>query len=40
MENMPRLDSIGVVGADLIYWDALHHLFTDHTKRNYVNDLY
>ena len=39
-ENMPRPYSFGLVGADPIYQDALHHLFTDHTKRSYVNDLY
>jgi len=32
--------SFGLMGADLIYRDALHHLFADHTKRSYVNDLY
>ena len=39
-ENMPRPYSFGLVGADLVYRHALHHLFTDHTKRSYVNDLY
>ena len=32
--------SFGLMGADLIYRDALHHLFADHTKRSYVSDLY
>ena len=40
MKNMPRPYSFGLVGADPICRDALHHLFTDHTKRSYVNDLY
>ena len=39
-ENMPRPYSFRLVGADPICRDALHHLFTDHTKRSYVNDLY
>ena len=40
MENMPRPYSFGMVGADPICWDTLHHLFADHTKCSYVNDLY
>ena len=40
MENMPRPYSFGLVGVDPIYQDALHHLFANHTKRSYVNDLY
>ena len=32
--------SLGIVGVDLIYWDAMHHLFADHTERSHVNDLY
>ena len=39
-ENMSRPYSFGLVGADLIYRDALHHLLADHTKGIYVNDLY
>ena len=30
----------GPVGVDLICRDTVHHLFTDHTKRRHVNDLY
>ena len=37
---MLRPYSFGLVGADSIYRDALHHLFADHTKRSYINDLY
>ena len=40
IENMPRHYYFGLVGADLIYRDALHHLFADHTKRSYINGLY
>jgi len=40
MENMLRPYSFGLVGADLICWDTLHHLFANHTKRSYVNNLY
>ena len=39
-ESLSKPYSFGLVGADPICWDAVHHLFTDHTKRNHVNDLY
>ena len=40
MENMLRPYSFGLMGVDLICLDALHHLFANHTKRSYINDLY
>ena len=40
MENMPRPYSFGLVDADPIYQNALHHVFADHTKHSNINDLY
>ena len=37
---MPRSYPFGLVGADPIYQDVVHHLFTDHAERSHVNDLY
>ena len=37
---MPKPYSFGLVGADLIYRDTLHHLFADHIECSHVNDLY
>ena len=37
---MLRPNSFGLVGMGPICRDALHHLFTDHTKHSYINDLY
>ena len=40
MESLLRTYPFELVGVDLIYQDAVHHLFADHAKRNHVNDLY
>ena len=39
-ENMQRPYPFGLVGVGSAYQDAVHHLFIDHAKHNYVNDLY
>ena len=40
MESMPRPHCFGLVGADPICRDTVHHLFADHAERSHVNDLY
>ena len=40
MENMPKLYSFRLVGVGPTYQDTMHHLFTDHTERSHVNNLY
>jgi len=39
-ENMLKPYSFGLVGAGLIYQDAVHHLFAYHAERSHVDDLY
>ena len=39
-ESMPKPYSFGLVGAGLICQDAVQHLFTDHSERNRIDDLY
>jgi hypothetical protein len=40
MENLPRPYPFGLESAGSTYQDAIHHLFTDHAKRNHISDLY
>ena len=39
-EIMLRPHPFGLVGVDPIFWDAVHHLFADHTEHSRIDDLY
>ena len=39
-ESMSKPYYFGLVGADPICQDAVHHLFANHTERSCIDDLY
>jgi hypothetical protein len=40
MENLPKPYPFGLKGARSTYKNAIHHLSTDHVKRDHATDLY